>query len=40
MDYVEKLGTEPYFCVNLGTGTWDEAQQWVEYCQLRRKTQP
>src|SRR5580693_6885726 len=32
MDYVEKLGTEPYFCTNLGTGSWEEAQQWVEYC--------
>ena len=26
------LGTQPYLCANLGTGTWDEAQQWVEYC--------
>src|SRR5437867_1955338 len=31
LDYTEKLGTEPYICVNLGTGTWVEAQQWVEY---------
>lgn len=31
MKYVAKLGAEPYFCVNLGTGTWEEAQQWVEY---------
>ncbi len=27
-----KLGTEPYICVNLGTGTLDEAAAWVEYC--------
>jgi len=32
MKYVETLGAEPYVCVNLGTGTWTEAQQWVEYC--------
>jgi alpha-N-arabinofuranosidase len=32
MDYIAKLGTtEPYICVNLGTGTWTMAQQWVEY---------
>lgn len=30
-DYIAKLGAEPYICVNLGTGTWSEAQQWVEY---------
>jgi alpha-N-arabinofuranosidase len=29
---VEKLGTQPYICANLGTGTWNDAQQWVEYC--------
>ena len=32
MKYIEMLGAEPYVCVNLGTGTWTEAQQWVEYC--------
>jgi len=31
MKYIEKCGSEPYFCVNMGTGTIDEAQQWVEY---------
>jgi alpha-N-arabinofuranosidase len=31
MEYAEKLGTEPYICVNLGTGSWVDAQQWVEY---------
>jgi alpha-L-arabinofuranosidase len=29
--YAEMLKTEPYVAVNLGTGTWEEAQQWVEY---------
>ncbi len=31
LKYTEMLGTEPYICCNLGTGTWTEAQQWVEY---------
>jgi alpha-N-arabinofuranosidase len=32
LQYAEMLGTEPYICANLGTGTWTDAQQWVEYC--------
>ena len=36
LEYAEKLGTEPYIRVNLGTGTWVEAQQWVEYVKVRR----
>ncbi len=32
MAYCQALGTESYICVNLGTGTIDEAQAWVEYC--------
>ena len=32
MQYCRVLGTEPYVCVNMGTGTLDEAQAWVEYC--------
>jgi alpha-N-arabinofuranosidase len=31
MAYCRKIGTEPYFSVNMGTGTIEEAQQWVEY---------
>lgn len=31
LDYVAQIGAEPYICANLGTGSWDEAQQWVEY---------
>lgn len=31
LDYTERIGAEPYICTNLGTGTWDMAQQWVEY---------
>jgi alpha-N-arabinofuranosidase len=32
VEYCRLLGTEPYICVNMGTGTLDEAQGWVEYC--------
>ncbi len=38
LNYVEALGTEPYICANLGTGTWTEAQQWVEYCNSTEDT--
>jgi alpha-N-arabinofuranosidase len=30
--YCRKLGAEPYFCINMGTGTAEEASNWVEYC--------
>ncbi len=32
LDYCDRLKTRPYVCANYGTGSWDEAQQWVEYC--------
>ncbi len=32
LQYCELLGCEPYLCVNMGNGTIDEAQAWVEYC--------
>jgi alpha-L-arabinofuranosidase len=32
MDYCHALGAEPVICVNMGNGTPDEAQAWVEYC--------
>jgi alpha-N-arabinofuranosidase len=38
LNYVEMLKTEPYICCNLGTGTWTEAQQWVEYCNSSEDT--
>lgn len=31
LDFAKEVGAEPYICANFGTGTWDEAQQWVEY---------
>ncbi|MBZ5582618.1 MAG: alpha-N-arabinofuranosidase [Acidobacteriia bacterium] len=39
MQYAEMLGAEPYICVNLGTGTWTEAQQWVEYVNGKEDTE-
>jgi alpha-N-arabinofuranosidase len=38
LNYAEMLGTQPYICTNLGTGTWNEAQQWVEYCNSSEDT--
>ena len=38
LNYCEMLGTEPYICANLGTGTWQEAQQWVEYVNSSQDT--
>ncbi|MBN2519230.1 MAG: alpha-N-arabinofuranosidase, partial [Bacteroidales bacterium] len=34
MEYAKMIGTEPYFAVNLGTGTIEEARNWVEYCNV------
>ena len=30
--YCAELGTEPYICLNMGTGTLADALAWVEYC--------
>jgi alpha-N-arabinofuranosidase len=32
LTYCAELGTEPYICLNMGTGTLEEALAWVEYC--------
>jgi len=32
IEYCRVLDTEPFICINMGTGTIDEAQAWVEYC--------
>lgn len=29
--YAERIGAQPYICVNLGLGTVDDARHWVEY---------
>ena len=31
MDFCEQLGCEPYICGNVGSGSVQEMQQWVEY---------
>lgn len=38
LQYAEMLGTESYICANLGTGTWNEVQQWVEYVNSSQDT--
>ncbi len=38
LTYAERLKTEPYICCNLGTGSWTDAQQWVEYCNSSEDT--
>jgi len=35
MKFIGATGAEPYICVNLGTGSWDEARNWVEYCNAK-----
>jgi len=30
--FCRKVGGEPYICINAGTGTVEEAANWVEYC--------
>lgn len=32
IDYCRELGAEPMICVNMPTGTPEEAANWVEYC--------
>ncbi|MBI5284309.1 MAG: alpha-N-arabinofuranosidase [Chloroflexi bacterium] len=38
IDYCRAVGAEPYVCFNMGTGTMDEAQAWLEYCNGRGET--
>ncbi|WP_243663217.1 hypothetical protein [Rhodothermus marinus] len=35
MKFIRKVGAEPYFTVNMGTGTIEEAQWWVEYTNVK-----
>jgi len=32
LGYCAELGTEPYICLNMGTGSLEEALAWIEYC--------
>jgi alpha-N-arabinofuranosidase len=36
LKFSSAANTEPYICVNLGTGSWDEARNWVEYCNAKK----
>ena len=38
IEYCRVVGTEPFICVNMGSGTMDEAQNWVEYCNGKEDT--
>ena len=38
IDWCREAKVEPYFCVNLGTGTMEEARNWVEYCNIENGT--
>lgn len=38
IEYCRKLGAEPYICVNMGTGTMQDAADWVEYCNATTDT--
>ncbi len=35
LKYCKTIGSEPYLSVNMGTGTIEEAQRWVEYCNVK-----
>ena len=35
LKFTKAVGCEPYFSVNMGTGTIEEAQRWVEYCNVK-----
>jgi alpha-N-arabinofuranosidase len=36
--YCSELGAEPYICLNMGSGSLEEALAWVEYCNSGRRT--
>ncbi|HET9371367.1 MAG TPA: alpha-L-arabinofuranosidase C-terminal domain-containing protein, partial [Vicinamibacterales bacterium] len=36
--YSERVGAEPYICINLGLGTIDDARFWVEYTNSKQRT--
>ncbi|EHY58034.1 putative alpha-L-arabinofuranosidase C [Exophiala dermatitidis] len=38
MQWCKAANTEPYLCLNFGTGTLDEAMAWVEYCNGTKDT--
>ena len=38
LQYCERIGVEPYICINAGLGSINEAREWVEYTNESRKT--
>ncbi|MDP2998508.1 MAG: alpha-L-arabinofuranosidase C-terminal domain-containing protein [Bryobacterales bacterium] len=38
LTYCERLGVEPYVCINAGLGTVEDARNWVEYTNDSRNT--
>jgi alpha-N-arabinofuranosidase len=38
LKYCQRIGAEPYICINAGLGTIEEARQWVEYTNESRHT--
>jgi len=38
LHYAERIGAEPYICLNLGLGTIQDARDWVEYTNETRPT--
>ena len=38
LDFCSMIGAEPYICVNVGSGTVQEAAQWVEYVNSSNKS--
>jgi alpha-L-arabinofuranosidase len=38
MRFCRLIGTQPYFCANVGSGTVEEARGWVEYCNASQDT--
>ncbi|GMM33032.1 hypothetical protein DASC09_003570 [Saccharomycopsis crataegensis] len=38
IEWCHEMKVEPYFCLNMGTGTLDEALGWIEYCNSTANT--
>jgi alpha-N-arabinofuranosidase len=38
MHLCEMIEAEPYLCLNIGSGTVEEARSWVEYCNYSHQT--
>ena len=38
LKYCERVGTQPYICINAGLGSIEDARNWVEYTNGKQKT--